>query len=158
LKSLRLSRSFAHRSAGAQYEVGDLGPFAGNHNLVHGINNVGDMVGAAINPATTSIEACVRSSEATTLLGTLGGSFSVARAINNHREIVGGSLLAKDQTFHAALFRDGTVLDLNDLVPRSSGWELVQAIAINDLGQIIGIGSRLGEDRIFMLTPCGART
>lgn len=139
-----------------RYEISDLGPFEAIQNPVHGINNAGEIVGAAINPSTAAIEACCRSSQKTLLLGTLGGSSSVARAINNHGEIVGGSLLSRDQSFHAVLFREGKIHDLNDLIRKGSGWELLQAVAINDLGQIVGIGSRFGEDRLFILTPCGS--
>ncbi len=92
------------------------------------------------------------------MLGTLGGSFSVARAINNRGDIVGGSLEAEDGNFHAFLFSNGKLQDLNRLVNDSAGWELVQAVAINDVGQIVGIGSLGGEDRIFLLLPGGKTT
>ncbi len=87
------------------------------------------------------------------MLGTLGGSFSVARAINNRGDIVGGSLEAEDGNVHAFLFSNGKLQDLNRLVNNLAGWELVQAVGINDLGQIVGIGSLGGEDRIVLLLP-----
>ncbi len=135
------------------YRIVDLGEFKGNHNLIHGINNRGAMVGAMINPETTSVEACVIEEGISRMLGTLGGSFSVARAINNEGEIVGGSLAADDGNFHAFLFVNEQLIDLNRLIVNASGWELVQAIAINDTGQIVGIGSLGGKDRIFLLMP-----
>ncbi len=135
----------------SSYRIVDLGPFEGNHNLIHGINNQGTLVGAMVNPHTMSVEACVMEGGATRMLGTLGGSFSVARAINNCGDIVGGSLEAEDGNFHAFLFSNGKLQDLNRLVDNRAGWELVQAVAINDVGQIVGIGSLGGEDRIFLL-------
>jgi PEP-CTERM motif len=38
------------------------------------------------------------------------------------------------------------------------GWTLNQAIAINNAGQIVGLGAFNGEDGYdaFLLTPCGA--
>ncbi len=138
-----------------RYRIIDLGAFEGNHNLIYGINNQGTLVGAMLNPHTMSIEACKVENGTTTLLGTLGGPFSVARAINNRGEIVGGSLEAQNGNFRAFLSCNGRIQDLNKMVGNSSGWELVQAVGINDLGQIIGIGDFLGEDHIFLLLPDG---
>ncbi len=137
----------------SSYVVVDLGAFEGNQNLIHGINNRGTMVGATVNPQSMSVEACVLEEGMTRLLGTLGGSFSIGRAINNRGQVVGGSLERQDNNFHAFLFDKGRLQDLNDLVSNCEGWELVQAVAINDLGQIVGIGSYRGEDRVFLLVP-----
>ena len=45
--------------------------------------------------------------------------------------------------------------DLNNLIPADSGWILGIARAINDLGQIVGVGYLEGEEgnRAFLLTP-----
>ncbi len=44
--------------------------------------------------------------------------------------------------------------DLNDLIPPSSGWELLFAHAINASGQITGQGTNAkGERRAYLLTP-----
>ncbi len=149
----KLRGSMPARARKLRYAIVDLGAFEGNHNLIHGINNRGTMVGAMLNPQTESVEACVVNEGTTRLLGTLGGSFSVGRAINNRGDIVGGSLEAQDGNFHAFLFADGALQDLNHLVTNCEGWELIQAVAINDVGQVVGIGSYRGEDRIFLLLP-----
>ncbi|MGI9103434.1 MAG: hypothetical protein ACR2IF_13430 [Terriglobales bacterium] len=151
-----LQAELAAVATGRTYRIVDLGSFEGNHNLVHGINNQGTLVGAMLNPRSLSVEACVIEGHETRLLGTLGGSFSVARAINNRGDIVGGSLEQQDDNFHAFLFRNGKLQDLNKMITNPLGWELVQAVAINDLGQIVGIGSLAGEDRIFLLLPTPA--
>lgn len=88
-----------------------------------------------------------------TPLGTLGGSFSIARGINNRGEVVGGSLTEGDENFHGFLYRNNRLYDLNELLPPDVGWELIQAFAINNRGEIIGIGSLSGEDRIVLLRP-----
>ena len=50
--------------------------------------------------------------------------------------------------------RDGSILrDLNSLIPRNSGWEILSAHAINDKGQIAGEGLHNGKNRAFILTP-----
>jgi hypothetical protein len=46
--------------------------------------------------------------------------------------------------------------DLNALIPRSLGWELHQAVGINDAGQIVGTGVVRGRRRAFRLTPVAA--
>ena len=54
-----------------------------------------------------------------------------------------------------AFFYDGEkMIDLNSLVDPSSGWTLVVATAINDLGQIAGSwnGARRAQTA-FLLTP-----
>jgi hypothetical protein len=48
---------------------------------------------------------------------------------------------------------DGSMHDLNNLIPPGSGWELVEATAINDAGQIAGSGRLGGKMRAFLLTP-----
>jgi hypothetical protein len=52
---------------------------------------------------------------------------------------------------------DGTIQDLNDAIPRGSGWLLRNAMAINDSGVVIGEGEfrSNGEQRTFILTPIG---
>jgi hypothetical protein len=44
------------------------------------------------------------------------------------------------------------MVDLNDLIDPSLGWELQEARAINNAGQITGIGRIGGERRAFLLT------
>jgi len=87
-------------------------------------------------------------------LGTLGSSFSVARDINNQGDIVGGSLTAGDENFHGFLYRNHRLYDLNQLLEQCPGkWELIQAVGINNNGEIIGIGAHDGEDHIVLLKP-----
>ena len=64
-------------------------------------------------------------------LGTLGGGSSYAYGVNDSGEIVGYSYLA-DGGQHAFLYDDGTMLDLNSLIPANSGWDLLEAYGIND--------------------------
>ncbi len=46
------------------------------------------------------------------------------------------------------------MVDLNDLIATNSGWKLVEASAINDNGQIVGVGvNPSGGKEAFLLTP-----
>jgi len=69
-------------------------------------------------------------------------------AINNEAQIVGsidGNV--------AALWQDGSIYDLNDLLFANTGWSLEYATGINDLGQIVGYGTYNGQQEGFLLTP-----
>jgi len=138
----------------AGYEVVDLGPFDNNRNRLSAMNDRGQMVGVSINPSSGRIEAFLEADGKREPLGTLGGSFSIAHDINNHGEVVGGSLTEGDENFHGFVYRENCLHDLNELLePGAQGWELIQALAINNHGEIVGIGSQSGQDRIVLLRP-----
>src|SRR3989442_270654 len=96
---------------GCIFEVVDLGPFDHNRNDVLALNDVGECVGACLNASTGRIEAFRQRKQTRTMLGTLGGSFSIARGINNQGEIVGGSLTGGDENFHGFICRDQKMYD-----------------------------------------------
>jgi probable HAF family extracellular repeat protein len=135
------------------FDVVDLGPFDNNRNDLKAINDQGQGVGISLNATTGRVEAFLEEKGKRTELGTLGGSFSVARDINNRGEIVGGSLTQGDEAFHAFIFRGNRLLDLNDLLDPNEGWEVLQAVGINNCGEIVGIGCQSGQDRIVLLRP-----
>lgn len=137
----------------ARFEVVDLGPFDNNRNDVVAINDAGQRAGVSLNPATGRIEAFQQQGEVRNMLGTLGGSFSIARALNNQGEVVGGSLTAGDESFHGFIFRNNQLYDLNEFLDPGNGWELLQALGINNHGEIIAIGCNTGQDRIVLLRP-----
>jgi probable HAF family extracellular repeat protein len=134
------------------YTLADLGIVDINNNVVRDINNDGVMVGSVANPATGGIEAFIQQNREKIFLGTLGGFFSVAQGINSQGEVVGLSLTQGNEDQHAFLYFKGVLHDLNSLV-QVAGWKLMQALAINDFGQIVGIGSFRGRDRMFLLDP-----
>jgi probable HAF family extracellular repeat protein len=139
-------------SSGA-FEVVDLGPFENNHNSIVAVNDLDQFAGVSFHEATGRIEAFRQEGGERTALGTLGGSFSIARDLNDQGEVVGGSLTGGDENFHGFLFRDNKLLDLNDLLDKADGWELIQALGINNRGEILGIGAVRGSDRIVLLRP-----
>lgn len=136
-----------------KFDVVDLGPFDNNRNDVLAINDVAQCAGVCLNTQTGRIEGFRQESGERRMLGTLGGSFSIARDLNNHGEVVGGSLTEGDASFHGFLFRNNRLFDLNDFLASGAEWELLQALGINNHGEIIAIGCHAGEDRIVLLRP-----
>lgn len=88
----------------------------------------------------------------------LGGSLSYPGNINDAGQAVGSADIS-NETYHAFVYDDGLTLDLNDLIPNDSGWELTSGDDINDDGLILGTGNSLnGEYRAFLLTPASTST
>lgn len=116
-----------------------------------GINNSGQIVGTS---SETRHATLFSANGAPVDLGTLSGSTSTARAINESGLIVGDAVLAGNAVAHAAIFStSGSPIDLNDLIDPLSGWELMYASDVNDAGQIIGFGVIGGQYRAFLATP-----
>ena len=86
---------------------------------------------------------------------------SLAHSLNNQGQVV-GCLWIDPKTApgpteragnHAAFWEAGELMDLNDGLPKDSGWMLQKATDINNLGQIVGYGIIEGKSRAFLLTP-----
>lgn len=75
--------------------------------------------------------------------------------VNNRGAVVGATLVGDSgrPAKRASLWHEGAILDLNSLLPASSGWALLEAQAINDAGQIVGLGTLQGQTHGFLLTP-----
>jgi probable HAF family extracellular repeat protein len=89
-------------------------------------------------------------------LGVLPGAKSAyAHGINNVGQVVGLVFYADTgNRLHAFVWSPSTgMLDLNKLIPANSGWLLQIANAINDQGQIVGLGTINGQQEAFLLTP-----
>jgi probable HAF family extracellular repeat protein len=135
----------------------DLGTLGGANSFANSINGSDQVIGSSLTPATgfppsSAEHAFLYSDSVMHDLGTLGGSFSAAFGTNDAGEIVGTAATAAG-CCHAFLFRAGTMIDLNELIPAGSGWVLTEARAINRSGQIAGTGIFNGEQRAFLLTP-----
>jgi probable HAF family extracellular repeat protein len=83
-------------------------------------------------------------------LGTLGGTFSQARAINASGQVTGRSYTTGDTEVHTFLY-DGALYDLGTLSgTNSNGWD------INDSGQVTGWSyttANAAESHAFLWTP-----
>jgi probable HAF family extracellular repeat protein len=71
--------------------------------------------------------------------------------INNSSQVVGQGFTFGPN--HAFLYSGGTLYDLNNLFPSGSGWVVSNATAINDHGQIVGMGTLNGARHGFRLDP-----
>ena len=133
--------------------MNDLGTLGGVASWALGINNNGHVVGTSNVAESYGRHAFLYDGTEMTDLGTLGGDSSWAEAINDNGQVVGHSFLGTGDR-HAFLYDETEgLLDLNDLIGSSSGWELTFAYDINSLGQIVGCGSIGGETHAFLMTP-----
>jgi probable HAF family extracellular repeat protein len=93
-------------------------------------------------------------------LGNLGQT-SFAFSVNSKGQVVGHSLI-DDVTQHAFLWeKGGPMIDLNSVIPSGSSLLLLDAFAINERGEIAGMGVPPGCDsedecgHAFVLVPVG---
>jgi probable HAF family extracellular repeat protein len=96
------------------------------------INDRGEVVGVSFNGLAS--HAFLYRAGKMHDLGTLGGTTSLATAINAGGEIVGYSEITESAGEHAFLYRHHTMIDLGTL----AGSEESEAYAINDHGIIVG--------------------
>ena len=113
------------------------------------VNGSGTVCGSEIETQGTPQTRAWKATVGTlTYLPHLGASTnSTAEDLNNSGDVVGIS------QNRAVLWRGTTVIDLNTRIAPGSGWVLQKATAINNRGQIAGVGIRNGQPRIFLLSP-----
>jgi probable HAF family extracellular repeat protein len=74
-----------------------------------------------------------------------------ALGINAQGQVVGYSGYVAGAPINTAfLYSGGMLINLNSLLPSNSGWDLQEATAINDSGQIVGYGTFDGETQAFL--------
>jgi probable HAF family extracellular repeat protein len=148
----------------------DLGTLGGVNAFPVWINDAGEIVGEADLPgsAVTHLHhAFLWKNGVMKDLGTLG-STSHAEAVNSKGQVVGRSRLGDPSTVlqHAFLSEDGGAMaDLNTLIPANSTLQLIDAVNINERGEILGIGLPPGVQAVegdvgghlFLLIPCNAQ-
>ena len=115
----------------------ELGTLSGGWSVGNAINDAGQVTGYSTSDPfdiTGSTRAFLYRNGTMTDLGLGEG-----RGINNLGQVVGITRGTSGRQV-AALFNDGTVTDLNTLIPPELGWLLLDASDINEAGQITGRG------------------
>lgn len=121
----------------------DLGTLGGTLSLPTGLTQDGYVSGVATTTNDELLHAVIWGNRRIKDLGTVpGDACSWAWGLNEKHQVVGISLPAPcDRSIaHAFLWEQGSMVDLNTLIPPDSGLQLVYAEAINDAGEIVGIG------------------
>lgn len=135
----------------------DLGTLAGGlTSMANAINSLGTIVGQSDGVLTLGNWHAVQwnSSGQIKDLGLLtGGTYSIAFGVNDSDAVVGYGNIWNNAA-HAMIWTPAHgIRDLNSLIPANSGWTLINANAINNVGQITGYGSHNGHNHAFVLTP-----
>jgi probable HAF family extracellular repeat protein len=124
-------------------ELYDLGTLGGTLSLPTGLSVAGDVSGVSTTTNDELLHAVLWRNRHIKDLGTVSGdACSWAWGLNIKDQVVGISLPAPCDfsVAHAFLWEGGSMVDLNTLIPPNSGLQLVYAEAINDAGEIVGIG------------------
>ena len=138
----------------------DLGTLGGPSSSAAAINDAGQVAGTSF--IDDDIEhAFLYSDGVLRDIGSLGGALTQARGLNEAGMVVGLSTYADDvpgiDFSSAFLYREGTMFDLNLLVDRPGVWTLLDAVGINDAGQIAAYAcTALGDCRAVRLDPIPA--
>ncbi|HTW56569.1 MAG TPA: hypothetical protein VMD99_00415 [Terriglobales bacterium] len=125
-------------------------------SMANAINTAGEIVGQSDGTATAGLWHAVKWNTAHVVedLGLLaGGDYSIAFAINASGTVVGYGNIFTNAAHAMVWTPSGGMEDLNALIPADSGWELINANAINNAGQITGYGTKNGKNHAFLLTP-----
>lgn len=127
-------------SGGVTIDIGSLG---GLHTWANAINNNGDVVGASDLSGTTTEAHPFFYSYSTGTMQDLGllaaASQSWAEGLNDLGQVVGRSFMGNGG-WHAFLYSEGLMQDLNSLVDPDYGWVIQAATDINEYGQIAAYG------------------
>lgn len=142
------SHAFINKS-GRFTDLGVLPKAAGS--LAFGENENGEIVGTSGSTARHSFPVIWKSGKIFKLETAHLRPYGVAQSINSSGVVVG--YFIGDFETHACEWRDGAMIDLNDEISKSAGWDLLKATRINNRGDIIGKGRFNGREVGFLLSP-----
>jgi len=142
--------------------LSDLGTLGGSFSIAYWLNDAGETVGGATTPDDALFHATLwREGKIRDLGAPAEDCVSVAFALNSSDQIVGRSFSCDGSILRAVLWDKGSAIDLNSRIPANSSLQLMEAVDINDGGEIFGRGLPVGcnnEDQCghdFLLIPCG---
>jgi probable HAF family extracellular repeat protein len=131
----------------------DLGTLGGASSGASDINDAGVIVGSSNIISDSYQRAFIWQAGVMSQLATPAPYLaSAANSINNARQIV-GYVQNADFSFSAALWQNQTLTILNQQIDPGSGWQVENAMSINDAGQIVGFAHLRGELHLVLLTP-----
>jgi probable HAF family extracellular repeat protein len=135
------------------------GTIGGSQTTAEALNEAGQVVGVGTLAGELSYHATLwKHVGEITDLGTVDQDpCSFPSGINSKAQIVGASLIgcAFDSNTRAFLWQDGSIFDLNTLIPPGASLHLQWARDINDRGEIAGSGLDAdGNAHDFLLVPC----
>lgn len=145
--------------------ITDIGTLGGQNSYIYEINNSGQAAGKSHTSGNSYEHGFFYDGSTMVDIGSLvagGLGYSTAEGINALGQVVGTSATVGPTPFtnctsgayHGVLFSGGVLTDVNSLLAPSAGWCLTSASAINDSGQIAGVGiNALGQTHAYLLTP-----
>lgn len=141
-----------HAFAWADGRMADLGTLGGANSVAYAVSDTGAIAGASdVDDAGTRHAFLYAGGQMQDLVPLPGMTISAAYALNAAGQVAGTSQTSTLK--RATLWQNSQPTDLNTLLPSNSGWTLTEARAINDHGQIAGLGLFGGHRRAFLLTP-----
>jgi probable HAF family extracellular repeat protein len=132
----------------------DLPTLKGGNGYAVWLNNSGTVVGASTSSKYPNGVVVYWDSIGIHPIGTLpGGTSSAPGFISDTGQILGDSTVTGGAS-HAFIWTKGKGMqDLNNMIPKNSGWVLHHASSISNSGQIVGYGTINGVNQAFLLTP-----
>ncbi|MBV8215761.1 MAG: hypothetical protein JOZ08_21300, partial [Verrucomicrobia bacterium] len=134
----------------------DLGTLPGGaFSSAAAINDTGAIVGSSDNSNFVSHAVLFQNGAVIDLGVPSNFTSSAANALNANGVVVGVASAGSYRGIsHAFVAQNGSITDLNRLIPGNSGpWVLLTATGVNDAGEVVGTGTYNGTERAFVLTP-----
>jgi probable HAF family extracellular repeat protein len=132
----------------------DLGTLGGGFSWANAINGAGQVAGSSLTAGDVATHPFLYSDGVMHDLGSFGGAYGDAHAINAAGVVVGYSSFVDYGFSHAFVYADGSLTDLNDVTDGLGIQILMDAVGINDAGQIITNScNEFGYCAPVLLTP-----
>jgi probable HAF family extracellular repeat protein len=136
--------------------INDLGTLGGTDSNANGLNDAGEVVGLANTQGDQNFHAFLWRDGVMSDLKTLGGDAnSLAEAVSASGQIVGSSFDSQGNVRVFLWEHNGPMVDLQNLIVRGPNLSLIEAVFINDRGEIAADGlTSNGDQHGVLLIPC----